>query len=920
MANIWELSMNVKVDEWSLKKSTKKVQDSFRKTGDTIEKDFTKKTERGAGRIKSAFSWIWWIIAWAFALTSITSFWKKIIWLWSDLEEFWSKFNVVFNWIEWQATQIFDELADNVWRSRLDIKKFWSDLWDVLKPLWFTTEEALKLSKWMTELAIDVASFNNVSDPQVINAFRSALTWEREALKSLGIVISETDVKQEAYNSWITTAWKELTKTQKALATYNLLLKNSEDAQWDAIRTWDSFSNQLKRLQWRLKDVWAELWSKILPLFTKLIELSLSLINKTVEYSKQIWFLIWALWILIWAKGLFGLFTIITKLIPAIRTLTIVQWLLTTSINLSTFSMRAFIIASWPLIWTLALITSALWWATQAYKAYSSALELVDATNKMQESQDRMNQVLDNWVKTRKDNIEELKKQNEELIKSEDKNAKKQIEINNKKIEANQKFLKANYKLFVTWDNAPADNQEKINKLQKEWVALMKEAELQQKKLWKVVVFENEESIKTLNWLNDWLNDMKLRLWELPVESQEFKQLKILIEEAENEINSLWKTTTNTIDSWKKDIDKLNDKYKDWEDAIKEVDKNQEKLKNNIKDYNDEIKESILSIESELLSLWEEYEKTINSIDQEWQNKLAQRYVEVLEEQKWILNEIEEVKKAEELDLEKKLALEKERKALAEEQRLIEEETTEAQREEAQRVAWLNEAELITEEVERKKQAEQEKFESEKERLERLNEINNYFLELEKLNEESLNAFLNEERYKQLTKEEQDLILKLAKEKIKLTAQKEAIIQMQKEIASATIVLSNWVTQIQLNNINQLKDEYSSLIWQINRAIDRQRELNAVKNNNSPWFADWWFTWSGWKNEVAGVVHKWEWVAPKWMVNNMRPIFDWLESKRTKGFADWGYTSNTNKTQNNNITVNSQVDLRAFMDYAKWKL
>jgi hypothetical protein len=45
----------------------------------------------------------------------------------------------------------------------------------------------------------------------------------------------------------------------------------------------------------------------------------------------------------------------------------------------------------------------------------------------------------------------------------------------------------------------------------------------------------------------------------------------------------------------------------------------------------------------------------------------------------------------------------------------------------------------------------------------------------------------------------------------------------------------------------------------------------------STWFANGWYTWSGWANEVAGVVHKWEWVAPKWMVNSMKPLFDSLE-------------------------------------------
>jgi hypothetical protein len=56
------------------------------------------------------------------------------------------------------------------------------------------------LSVALTQLAIDVASFNNVSDEQAVRAFTSALTGEREALKSLGIVIQEADVKQEALN------------------------------------------------------------------------------------------------------------------------------------------------------------------------------------------------------------------------------------------------------------------------------------------------------------------------------------------------------------------------------------------------------------------------------------------------------------------------------------------------------------------------------------------------------------------------------------------------------------------------------------------------------------------------------------------------------------------------------------------------
>ena len=79
-------------------------------------------------------------------------------------------------------------------------------------------------------------------------------------------------------------------------------------------------------------------------------------------------------------------------------------------------------------------------------------------------------------------------------------------------------------------------------------------------------------------------------------------------------------------------------------------------------------------------------------------------------------------------------------------------------------------------------------------------------------------------------------------------------------------------------------------------------------------------TGDGGVNEVAGVVHKGEWVAPKWMVNQMKPLFDNLEGARWRGFAGGWNTSTVNKTQNNTINVWWTFDAKEFLDYAKWKL
>jgi len=252
---IWDLNIGIDLDTLWLKKDYKEVEKTINKWNKNIDKS-TKKTSSSFWNLKTA-------IIWAFSITAILAFWKQLLTFWSDLEEITSKFNVVFAWVEKEAQVAFNAMADAVWRSRLQLIEFWGNLGDVLKPMWFTTEEALKLSTNMTKLAIDVASFNNVSDAQAVNAFRSALTWEREALKTLWIVISEADLKTEAYTSWIAKQGATLTKQQKTLATYNLLLANTADAQGDAVRTAWSFANELKRLQGAWKDLIASAWKDI---------------------------------------------------------------------------------------------------------------------------------------------------------------------------------------------------------------------------------------------------------------------------------------------------------------------------------------------------------------------------------------------------------------------------------------------------------------------------------------------------------------------------------------------------------------------------------------------------------------------------------------------------------------------------------
>ncbi len=89
---------------------------------------------------------------------------------------------------------------------------------------------------------------------------------------------------------------------------------------------------------------------------------------------------------------------------------------------------------------------------------------------------------------------------------------------------------------------------------------------------------------------------------------------------------------------------------------------------------------------------------------------------------------------------------------------------------------------------------------------------------------------------------------------------------------NAASKLSNITTQIIQSNIKSLSSSYQSLISQINSAISAQRRLNALRSSSSSWYADWGYTGDGWKNEVAWVVHKWEYVLSQEMLKKMPKI------------------------------------------------
>lgn len=199
--------------------------------------------------------------------------------------------------------------------------------------------------------------------------------------------------------------------------------------------------------------------------------------------------------------------------------------------------------------------------------------------------------------------------------------------------------------------------------------------------------------------------------------------------------------------------------------------------------------------------------------------------------------------------------------------------------------------------------------------------INEFFYKADTFNQKMYDEIQKSEFFKKLSDEEKELLNKLAKEKLELENRKNEIIKMQEQISEKTKQLSDETAEKQLQNNDKIKKSYDEIIKQIDRAIQKQIQLNSLKGWR--WYKDWWFTgfsswWFTWwnnKDKIAWVVHEWEWVAPKWMVDRLAPLFSSLEAQR----LSWN-TTNITKNQTNNITVGWTFEAKDFLDYAKWKL
>jgi len=209
----------------------------------------------------------------AFAIAggaAFVAFGAKAISAASDFEESTAKIGEIFGDAADSVFDFADDAAQALGQSKQSVLDAAGTFGTFGKAAGLAGKDLSTFSNDFTGLASDLASFNNTSPEEAVQALGAALRGESEPLRRYGILLDDASMRQKALELGIVSTTKNaLTPQQKILAAQALIFEQSADAQGDFERTSGSLANQQRILQAELSNVTVEIGQKLLPIAVK---------------------------------------------------------------------------------------------------------------------------------------------------------------------------------------------------------------------------------------------------------------------------------------------------------------------------------------------------------------------------------------------------------------------------------------------------------------------------------------------------------------------------------------------------------------------------------------------------------------------------------------------------------------------------
>ncbi len=184
----------------------------------------------------------------------------------SDLNETLSKTNVLFGDSAGAVTAFAATAATQFGQSQQQALDAAATFATFGSAAGLAGDDLVEFSTGFVGLSSDLASFNNTTPEQAIEAIGAALRGESEPLRAYGVLLDDASMRQKALEMGIISTTKDaLTPQQKVLAAQALIYEQTSAAQGDFARTSDGLANQQRILDAQMANLQATIGQALLP-------------------------------------------------------------------------------------------------------------------------------------------------------------------------------------------------------------------------------------------------------------------------------------------------------------------------------------------------------------------------------------------------------------------------------------------------------------------------------------------------------------------------------------------------------------------------------------------------------------------------------------------------------------------------------
>lgn len=223
------------------------------------------------------------VIASVFAVRAIVGFGKNCVELGSNVAEVQNVVDTAFGNMAYKMEAFAGSSIKSFGMSQLAAKKTASTYMAMAKSMGIGSDAASNMALALTGLTGDVASFYNITQEDADTKLKSVFTGETETLKSLGVVMTQTNLDAFAMANGLGKTTASMSQSELVMLRYSYVMDTLKLAQGDFIKTQDSWANQTRILSMQWQELMSIMGQSLITVLAPVVKMLNNIVSALIS-------------------------------------------------------------------------------------------------------------------------------------------------------------------------------------------------------------------------------------------------------------------------------------------------------------------------------------------------------------------------------------------------------------------------------------------------------------------------------------------------------------------------------------------------------------------------------------------------------------------------------------------------------------